>query len=371
MHQVMEWNEDVSAQVRRTLQEQHVCLVNVMGSPGAGKTTLLTALIEKLRPSFSIGVIEGDITGQIDAEKIAALRIPAVQLNTDGACHIEAMSIQHILPQFDLASLDVIFVENVGNLVCPAEFDIGEAFRLTILSVPEGDDKVAKYPLMFTDTDCLAVSKCDVAPYFDFDFDRVRDDYRGVNPQGPLFPVSARTGEGVDALAEHIAAAVRRALAGNRRPTAVTERAPGTRRVRVEIGGLVQGVGFRPFLHRQAAQRGLSGFARNTPDGVLFELEGPAAQVEDCLRAVRGGSAPAGRGGILHGAGARASRRGRRLFHPGKRAGLRRGAGAAGSRPLPPPACASCAIPRTGATAIPPQLHRLRAAVLHPAPPAV
>ena len=214
LHQVMEWNEDVSAQVRRTLQEQHVCLVNVMGSPGAGKTTLLTALIEKLRPSFSIGVIEGDITGQIDAEKIAALRIPAVQLNTDGACHIEAMSIQHILPQFDLAALDVIFVENVGNLVCPAEFDIGEAFRLTILSVPEGDDKVAKYPLMFTDTDCLAVSKCDVAPYFDFDFDRVRDDYRGVNPQGPLFPVSARTGEGVDALAEHIAAAVRRALAG-------------------------------------------------------------------------------------------------------------------------------------------------------------
>lgn len=214
MHQVMEWNEDVSAQVRRTLQEQHVCLVNVMGSPGAGKTTLLTALIEKLRPSFSIGVIEGDITGQIDAEKIAALRIPAVQLNTDGACHIEAMSIQHILPQFDLAALDVIFVENVGNLVCPAEFDIGEAFRLTILSVPEGDDKVAKYPLMFTDTDCLAVSKCDVAPYFDFDFDCVRDDYRGVNPQGPLFPVSARTGEGVDALAEHIAAAVRRALAG-------------------------------------------------------------------------------------------------------------------------------------------------------------
>ena len=214
MHQVMEWNEDVSAQVRRTLQEQHVCLVNVMGSPGAGKTTLLTALIEKLRPSFSIGVIEGDITGQIDAEKIAALRIPAVQLNTDGACHIEAMSIQHILPQFDLAALDVIFVENVGNLVCPAEFDIGEAFRLTILSVPEGDDKVAKYPLMFTDTDCLAVSKCDVAPYFDFDFDRVRDDYRGVNRRGrssPSLPARARAWT---ALAEHIAAAVRRALAG-------------------------------------------------------------------------------------------------------------------------------------------------------------
>ena len=214
LHQVMEWNQDVSAEVRKTLAENRVCLINVMGSPGAGKTSLITGLIERLRGAFSIGVIEGDITGQIDAEKIAALAIPAVQLNTDGACHIEAMSIQRILPQFDLAALDVLFVENIGNLVCPAEFDIGENFRLTVLSIPEGDDKVAKYPLMFTDTDCLAVSKCDVAPYFDFDFDRVRDDYRGVNPQGPLFPVSARTGEGVDALAEHIAAAVRRALAG-------------------------------------------------------------------------------------------------------------------------------------------------------------
>ena len=131
-----------------------------------------------------MGVIEGDITGQIDAEKIAALGIPAVQLNTDGACHIEAMSIQHILPQFDLDALDVLFVENIGNLVCPAEFNIGEDFRLTILSVPEGDDKVAKYPLMFTDTDCLAISKGDMLPYFDFDLDRVQADYRGVNPEG-------------------------------------------------------------------------------------------------------------------------------------------------------------------------------------------
>ena len=203
LHQVMAWNDDVSTEVRQTLQQHKVCLVNVMGSPGAGKTTLLTALIERLRQEFAIGVIEGDITGQIDAEKIAALGIPAVQLNTDGACHIEAMSIQRILP----------FVENIGNLVCPAEFDIGENFRLTVLSIPEGDDKVAKYPLMFTDTDCLALTKCDTLPYFDFDLDRVAADYRGVNPGAPLFETAARTGAGVDELSAHLAGRIRAALA--------------------------------------------------------------------------------------------------------------------------------------------------------------
>lgn len=213
LHQVMEWNEDVSAAVRETLRAHKVCLVNVMGSPGAGKTSLITEMIRRLRGSFSIGVIEGDITGQIDAEKIAALQIPAVQLNTDGTCHIEAMSIQHILPQFDLDVTDLLFVENIGNLVCPAEFDIGENFRLTVLSIPEGDDKVAKYPLMFTDTDCLALTKCDMLPYFDFDLNRVAADYRGVNPQGPLFRLSTRSGEGLDALAEHLAGRVRAALA--------------------------------------------------------------------------------------------------------------------------------------------------------------
>lgn len=163
--------------------------------------------------TFSIGVIEGDIAGQIDAEKIAALEIPAAQLDTDGACHIEAMSIQNLLPAFDLDALDVLFVENVGNLVCPAEFDIGENFRLTLLSVPEGDDKVAKYPLMFTDTDCLVVTKCDVLPYFSFDKERVAADYRAVNPEGPLFCVSTKTGDGMEALAAHLSARIREALA--------------------------------------------------------------------------------------------------------------------------------------------------------------
>ena len=209
----MEWNEDVSKEVRETLAAHSVCMVNLMGSPGAGKTSLITSLIEQLAGRWRVGVIEGDIAGQIDAERIAALGIPAVQLNTDGACHIEAMSIQHILPQFDLDKLDVLFVENIGNLVCPAEFNIGEDFRLTVLSVPEGDDKVAKYPLMFTDTDCLAVNKGDMLPYFEFDLDRVRADYRGVNPEGPMFVVSSRTGDGLDELAAHLAGRIRAALA--------------------------------------------------------------------------------------------------------------------------------------------------------------
>ena len=140
----MEWNEDVSASVRQILDAHNVYMINIMGSPGAGKTSLITGLISRLGSRFNIGVIEGDIAGQIDAQKIAALNIPAVQLNTDGACHIEAMSIEKILPEFDLDHLDVIFVENIGNLVCPAEFDIGEHLRITILSIPEGDDKVEK-----------------------------------------------------------------------------------------------------------------------------------------------------------------------------------------------------------------------------------
>lgn len=208
----MEWNKDVSAQVRDVLSEHKICMINVMGSPGAGKTSLITALIEKLRTEWRIGVIEGDITGQIDAEKIAALNIPAIQLNTDGACHIEAMSIQKILPLLPLDDLDVILVENIGNLVCPAEFDIGESLRLTILSVPEGDDKVEKYPLMFTETGCLVLNKYDMISYFDFDEKRVELNYGSVNPNAPLFRVSCRTGSGLDDLCAFLSERIRKVV---------------------------------------------------------------------------------------------------------------------------------------------------------------
>ena len=212
LHQIMDWNEDVSEEVKKTLADRHICMINIMGSPGAGKTSLITALIGQLKDRFKIGVIEGDIAGQVDADRIASLGIPAVQLNTDGACHIEAMSIQHILPYLPLDDLDVIFVENIGNLVCPAEFRIGESLRMTILSIPEGDDKVEKYPLMFTDTDCLVLNKYDMLPYFDFDEARVSANYETVNPGAPLFCVSSRNGQGIDALADLIAGQIQKAL---------------------------------------------------------------------------------------------------------------------------------------------------------------
>ena len=201
MHQVMAWNEDVSDAVKAELAAHRVCLINVMGSPGAGKTTTLISLIDRLRDKYRIGVIEGDIAGQIDADTIHSLGIPVTQIDTDGACHIEAMSIQKMLPEFDLDGLDILFVENIGNLVCPAEFNIGESFRLALLSIPEGDDKVEKYPLMFATSQALALNKYDLKDYFEFDDKRVEKAARGVNPDITLFRVSSRDGSGLDELA--------------------------------------------------------------------------------------------------------------------------------------------------------------------------
>ena len=204
--QILAWNEDVSEALHRLTEEKRVAIVNVMGSPGAGKTSLIKTLIGALRSEYRIGVIEGDIAGQIDAEAIDRMGIPVVQLQTDGACHIEAMSIENILPSFDLDSLDVIFVENIGNLVCPAEFNIGEDLRIAILSVPEGDDKVAKYPLMFATTDALVINKFDMMPYFEFDDKRVENDTYDINPKARIFRVSTRSGEGADGLREGLRA---------------------------------------------------------------------------------------------------------------------------------------------------------------------
>ena len=200
MHQVMEWNEDVSEAVKGELRNHQVCLMNVLGSPGAGKTSTIVELIARLRDKYRIGVIEGDITGTIDAETIDKLGLPVVQLDTDGACHIEAMSIQHILPHFHLDELDVLMVENIGNLVCPAEFNIGESFRLALLSIPEGDDKVEKYPLIFSTSDALALNKYDLKEYFGFDDARVERNAKAANPDISVFRVSSRTGEGLDEL---------------------------------------------------------------------------------------------------------------------------------------------------------------------------
>ncbi len=207
-HQVMDWNEDVSDEIKKDLSDKKVCMINVMGSPGAGKTSLITEVVNKLSGKYRIGVIEGDIAGQIDAEKMKAMGLPVVQLDTDGACHIEAMSIQHILPEFNLEDLDVLFVENIGNLVCPAEFNIGESFRVAILSIPEGDDKVEKYPLMFSTTDALVLNKYDMMQYFDFDEKRVESNAIDVNPDVSIFKVSSRNGDGMDDFAKWLSAEI-------------------------------------------------------------------------------------------------------------------------------------------------------------------
>lgn len=211
--QILEWNEDVSDKVKETLSEKKVCLINVMGSPGAGKTSLITDIINRLRDTYKIGVIEGDIAGAIDADKIDKMGIPVVQLQTDGACHIEAMSIQHMLSFFNLDELDVLIVENIGNLVCPAEFNIGEDFRVAILSIPEGDDKVEKYPLMFATTDALVMNKYDMLPYFEFDDKRVERNVLDLNAKANVFRVSTKTGEGAEDfvgwLSEKIAAKIK------------------------------------------------------------------------------------------------------------------------------------------------------------------
>ncbi len=211
--QILEWNEDVSDEVKKTLSENKVCLINVMGSPGAGKTSLITDIINRLRATYRIGVIEGDIAGAIDADKIDKMGIPVVQLQTDGACHIEAMSIRHMLSFFNLEDIDVLIVENIGNLVCPAEFNIGEDFRVAILSVPEGDDKVEKYPLMFATSEALVMNKYDMLPYFEFDDARVERNVLDLNGKAKIFRVSTKTGDGaeefIEWLSEKIAAKIK------------------------------------------------------------------------------------------------------------------------------------------------------------------
>ena len=197
VRQIMEWNEDCSAEIRSLLKENRIFMVNVMGSPGAGKTSLTIELAASLATNYRVGVIEGDVAGQIDARRIAALGLPVVQLNTEGACHIEAMSIQHILPYFDLQQIDVLFVENIGNLVCPAEFNIGEDLRLALLSIPEGDDKVEKYPLMFSVADALVLHKFDMKPHFAFDDAKVEEQAKAINPKISVFRVSVPTGAGL------------------------------------------------------------------------------------------------------------------------------------------------------------------------------
>jgi hydrogenase nickel incorporation protein HypB len=170
--------------------------VNIMASPGAGKTTLILGTIDSLGQGARAGVIEGDIASSIDAEKVAQKGAPVVQINTGGGCHLDAGQVAAGLDNLPLDEIDILFIENVGNLVCPSEFKLGEHLRVVILSVPEGDDKPYKYPGMFASADAVIISKIDILPYFDFDLERFKAAVSGLKPEILIFPVSARTGEG-------------------------------------------------------------------------------------------------------------------------------------------------------------------------------
>ena len=192
VRQILEWNKDCHKEVQEELYNKNVKMINVMGSPGAGKTTFILNLIEELKgKGLNIGVIEGDIEGTIDAKKMQDAGIPVVQLNTQGACHIEAMSIKNIIENFNLDELDIIIVENIGNLVCPAEFDIGEVLKVALLSIPEGDDKVVKYTLMFSKADALVLTKYDMIKYFKFNEAEVKRETLIRNPNSQIFTVNS------------------------------------------------------------------------------------------------------------------------------------------------------------------------------------
>ena len=195
-------NNDAQAdKLRQELKEKGIYLLNLMSSPGSGKTTTLTRLIAALQDDLKIGVMEADIDSDVDAKTIAATGAKAIQLHTGGMCHLDAAMTRQGLEGLDAGDADLVILENVGNLVCPAEFDTGAVKNMAILSVPEGHDKPLKYPLMFQVCDTVLINKIDVASYFDFDFDKCREYIHMRNPKAKIFPISAKTGEGVEAVA--------------------------------------------------------------------------------------------------------------------------------------------------------------------------
>ena len=192
-------NDREAARLREDLKREKTFLLNLMSSPGSGKTTTLLRTIETLKDELRMGVMEADIDSDVDAEKMAAAGVKSIQLHTGGMCHLDAGMTEQGLKEIGTADLDLVVLENVGNLVCPAEFDTGAVKNAMILSVPEGHDKPLKYPLIFTVCDALIINKIDVLPYFDFDMDKVVEYAHMRNPRLKIFPISAKTGEGVGA----------------------------------------------------------------------------------------------------------------------------------------------------------------------------
>lgn len=201
-------NDDVAARNRALLQDNNVALLNLMAAPGAGKTSFITRTILSLHSQQAIAVIEGDIASEVDSRAIEEMGIPAIQINTDGGCHLNASMIATALEHIDLEAVDLIIIENVGNLVCPAEFDLGEGSRALITSVTEGHDKPLKYPMIFKQTDTVVINKIDLLPYCDFDIVGFRQVVEELNPSVDFFEVSCVDGSGIDTWSEWLSGKV-------------------------------------------------------------------------------------------------------------------------------------------------------------------
>jgi hydrogenase nickel incorporation protein HypB len=202
VEKILSANDLVAVENRELLDEHGVVAVNVMASPGAGKTSLILRTIETLKGRVRVGVIEGDVAGHVDADKVAEAGTPVVQINTGGGCHLDALQVQSALRQLPLDELDLLLIENVGNLICPTGFALGEHINMMISNVPEGHDKPIKYPGMFTVVDALVLNKVDLMPYLDFDLEAFRTAVRALNVEAPLFEVSCKTGEGIETWVE-------------------------------------------------------------------------------------------------------------------------------------------------------------------------
>ena len=198
MKNILDRNQNKANEVRDNLRRLNVLMINIISSPGAGKTTLLERTCEEFSGRLRIGVIEGDVSTDRDAQRLKRFNIPIVVINTEGGCHLDSYSISKVLPEFDLENLDLLFIENVGNLICPTEFDLGEEFKLAVVSTAEGDDKPAKYPMLFREAEAVLLNKIDLIPYTNFNFENFKTDLRMINPRIPLFSVSCTTGEGLN-----------------------------------------------------------------------------------------------------------------------------------------------------------------------------
>lgn len=201
---VLSRNDLLAAELRKLFTGENVAVMNMVSSPGSGKTSLLEKTLGALSENIRVGVIEGDIQTDNDAARIAETGVPVYQIQTGGACHLEAQMIQKALNHFRLEELDLLIIENVGNLVCPSAFDLGEGIRVSLVSVTEGDDKPLKYPAMFHSADAMVINKMDLLPYTDFDVDKVVYNARSLKPEIQILKTSCRTGEGLDEWAEFV-----------------------------------------------------------------------------------------------------------------------------------------------------------------------